>query len=476
MRSLSLKLTLAFLVVGLTGAVLVAVILARQTQREFDRFVLQRYQGDIATRLINYYVVNGGWAGIENVNLMPPGPGYGGGRGVEGPRGGNQPDLFVLAAGDGEVIVAGRQHQAGKQLAEEELQDAVPLQVEGQTVGWVLFAQAPRRVGSLFGTLEQDFLQRMRVALVLGALGATLFALLLGILLARTIAQPVRELTGATRRMAQGELGVQVPVRANDELGELSASFNQMSSDLSRATQARRQMTADIAHDLRTPLSVILGYTEALSDGKLQATTEMYDVMHKEAGHLNHLVEDLRTLSLADAGELPLVRQNVPPLEILQRAAVAHSAQAEGQHVTLKVEGSADLPTLFVDPERLAQVLNNLLSNALRYTPAGGTITLSALGPTRRGDPPWSPGAENGRVQLRVADTGRGIPAEDLPQIFHRFYRGDLARRQDGSSGLGLAIARSIVEAHGGEITAASTVGQGSTFTITLPVGRAGSE
>ena len=449
---LTVKLTLAFLLVALIGAGLVTVFLARQTEREFDRFVLRSYQQDIVDRLTEYYETQGSWDSLVGV-WPPPGMFI-----RSGPRQEVRPapELFVLLDTGRRIVIAGDEDLLRKQVAESELDRAVPLTIGDETIGYIIFSQSPARASELPGTPEVDFLERMRQALILGALGATFAAVIVGYFLARTISRPVRELTRATRRVAGGELGYHVPVRTKDELGELAESFNLMSSDLAQANQARRQMTADVAHDLRTPLSVILGYTEALSDGKLKGDPQMYDVMHNEALHLAHLIDDLRILSLADAGELPLNRRLVAPLELLERTAAAHQVQAQKKEIALTVDAPPTLPDISVDPDRLAQVLDNLTANAIRHTPAGGAISLTAV--------------SNGRFSLlAVKDNGHGIAAEDLPYIFNRFYRGDRSRRHNGESGLGLAIAKSIIEAHGGTIDVDSTPGQGSTFTIKLP-------
>ena len=257
---------------------------------------------------------------------------------------------------------------------------------------------------------EAQYLASINRALALAALCAMVVAVLLGVVLARTLAQPVRDLTHAIEAMARGELRQEVPVRSADELGTLTLAFNRMSADLARSNELRREMTADIAHDLRTPLTVITGYIEALRDGVLKPTPARFETMHNEAQQLKRLVEDLRTLSLVDAGELPMQRQQVAPRALLDRLATAYAPQAAARQITLAVGAASEAPDILVDPERMAQVLGNLVSNALRHTPAGGGSTCR-----RR---------HRGPCDLVVADTGEGIPPDVLPHVFDRFYRG----------------------------------------------------
>jgi len=443
--SLSLKLTLAFLFVGVAGALLVALFVGHRTQSEFDQFVLRRFQTDMVASLQRYYEENGSWQGLNKLHIrMPYGPG-------------DMPfarSPVVVTDADGVIIHGVHDARVGEHLSAQDLSRATPVQVNGETVGWVLVRPSPPK--PLTASPETAFLERVRQAILLGAVGASIIALLLGALLARSITRPIKTLTRATERVARGELGLQVQIDARDELGELADTFNRMSRDLAEASRLRRQMTADIAHDLRTPLTVILGYTEAMADGKMAGDPALYTAMHEEAQHLQHLVEDLRLLSLADAGELELHRQPVSPGPFLERLQRAHQLQAQVKNISLALDIAPDLPSIFVDRGRMTQVLSNLISNALRHTPAGGQVTLAA----RRADD---------RVQISVRDTGVGIEPTELPHIFERHYRGDKARRQeDGASGLGLAIAKAIVTLHGGEITVVSKPGAGAAFTITL--------
>ncbi len=457
LRSLTLKLTLAFLLVGVAGIILVAVVVRFYTQREFNKLVVNQNQQVLLTNLVQFYESNQSWAGVEKVlrpgfqvsvqgappQFPPNGP-------VEARQ-----NLFIITDSSGTVVYGENPSFHEKHLSSAELSTGASIKVDDKTVGWLIFAPSLDRWNP--GTPEGNFLLGVQNAIWVSVIAAIGIALLLGGFLAITLTRSLRELTAATQELSKGRLGLQVQVHSKDEMGQLAASFNQMSIDLAHSVELRRKMTADIAHDLRTPLSVILGYTEALSDGKLQADADMYAVMHTEARSLSHLVDDLKVLALADAGELPLMRQSVDPGRLVKRAAEAHRVQAEKAQISIETAIPNGLPEIEVDVERIAQVLGNLMSNALRYTPAGGTITLSAQ-------------ALDKAVVLAVADNGAGISPEDLPFIFERSFRGDKTRSlKNGETGLGLAIAKSLVVVQGGEISAESALNAGTTFRIVFP-------
>ena len=437
---------LAFLIVGVSSVLLVSLLISLRTQSEFDRFLSARDQAVLEDALKDYYAQAGSWTGIEqSLTNRPPLNFYS--------------RSIALADAKRVVVLGNHGYDLGATLALDQISGSTPILVNDQTVGYMLLISGKNYAkDSQFGQPpETDFLQRTASATLTSVLIAALLAVVLGGLLARTLTRPVRELTAATKAMANGQLDQRVNVRSRDELGELAASFNHMSADLARASQLRKQMTADLAHDLRTPLSILRGYTEGLKDDRLQGSPKLYGIMHGEVIHLQRLVDDLRMLSLADAGELSLNRRAVDPLALLERTGLAYIVQAQQQGVTLRVDVPADnLPSISVDTDRLTQVLNNLVSNALHHTPAG-EIVLAAK-------------ASDQQVQLIVSDTGSGIDPADLPFIFDRFYRTDKARQRTGddSSGLGLAIAKAIVEAHGGTLTVASTPGKGTTFTATF--------
>jgi two-component system OmpR family sensor kinase/two-component system sensor histidine kinase BaeS len=284
-----------------------------------------------------------------------------------------------------------------------------------------------------------------------------LVSFLLGGLAFRRLGTPFADIMSATDAISRGNLSVRLRERERGPLGRLARRFNNMVAELERSEQQRRNMTADIAHELRTPLHIIQGNLEGMLDGVYEPTSGNITDTLDETRLLARLVDDLQTLSLAEAGQLPLHPVRFLLADLLTDSAAGFESRAASQNVDLRVDVPDPSPELEADYDRLLQVLANLLTNALHHTPENGTITL-------RGDT-----IEDG-VRITVADTGAGIPAEDLPYIFDRFWRGDKSRtRTEGSSGLGLAITKQLVLAHGGTINAESEVGNGTTFTIELP-------
>jgi signal transduction histidine kinase len=351
---------------------------------------------------------------------------------------------------DGRVWLPWESQRIGDVMSLARLDEGEPLSVDGRVVGYFFVAVRPT-----FDTPEaRAYLAHTDGALVRAALAASAVALALGVVLTRGLTRPIHELIGATRALAQGKRGEQISVRSRDELGQLTGAFNQMSANLARAENARRQMTADVAHDLRTPLTVLGAYIESMNEGVLQPTPERFSAMQIEINHLSRLVDDLMTLARADAGEIKLHREPTGPADLLKRIATAYAPKAAAGQLTLTHQAAPDLRRLHVDVERMAQVLGNLVSNAIRHTPPGGCITLSA-------------DARDSDIVLTVRDSGEGIAPEALPHVFDRFFRADQARTLNGDeAGLGLAIAKSLVETHGARITVESQPGAGACFSI----------
>jgi len=294
---------------------------------------------------------------------------------------------------------------------------------------------------------------------VLVAVGASvLVALAVAVFVARRIVEPVEAMGAAAQRIAAGRYGERVPVASQDELGELAEQFNRMAGALQRLERLRKDLVADVAHELRTPLAALAGYLEGLLDRVLEPSAEVLGRMHREVHRLQRLVEDLEELSRVEGGGLELRRAPTSVRELVDAVAARLALQFQGKQIRLTVDVPAGLPKVHADPDRIAQVLTNLLGNALRHTPPGGRVTVRA----------WTRGGE---VAVAVADTGVGIPPEHLPHIFDRFYRVDRSRsRRSGGAGIGLTIAKGLVELHGGRIWAESPgPGQGATFTFTLP-------
>ena len=446
MRSITTKLIFAFLSIGIVSVTIIFITARWNTRQEFIRFLSDQDRTNIVAQLSNYYEENGTWVGANIILYQTGGP----------PGPGNHPRRipFTLTDQNGTVLIPNERYQAGDKVSSSDLKNGVAISENGRVVGLLVPMPAPSFQGQ---PRELEFIERINMTLLYGALIGAVIALLLGIFLSRSLTRPIRELTRATHAVSEGDLSQQVPVRSSDELGELARAFNKMSSELSRSVNARRQMTADIAHELRTPLSLILGHAEAVHDGVLPPSPENFEIIREEATRLEHLVNDLRTLSLADAGELSIQTQTVDPQRLVNEVSSLYQYQAQKKNISFVLDVAAALPNVEVDPGRMIQVLTNILDNALRHTPEGGKIVLVAQ--------------EVGeQVELSVQDSGPGLEVEDIDRIFERFYRADAARqREDGGSGLGLAIARSIVQAHGGQLTAESEPGKGLKVRILLP-------
>jgi signal transduction histidine kinase len=461
MRSITLKIILVLVVVSLAGALFTAFFIQFRTQKAFNNFLLDENQLVFTEVLTDYYQTNLSWDGVEVYFKGPNQPQMG--MGMQGGTRDNIPRMmfrgpnpFILADSSGEIIAGGIGHPGylvGDKISSKDLRNGFELKEDDQTIGWLVVAPLSQPKTNT----QLDFLKNIQRGLIISSIITLLIALILGGILIQSFTRPIRKLANATEVVAGGELGYQVEIDSQDELGRLANSFNQMSIDLESADQARKQMTADIAHDLRTPLSLLHGYTEAMSEGKLNGTKEIFQVMHEQAQHLNYLIEDLRTLTLLDSNELQLNIQDIDPSLVINSIKAAFLSLAEEKGVNLTTEVASELPRVDLDPDRLNQILGNLLNNALKIIHTGGTIQIKS----RQVDD---------IIMIDVIDNGPGIKEDDLPHIFERFYRTDESRGSDGSSGLGLAITKKLVEAMGGEIRVTSEINKSTTFSLSFPV------
>lgn len=308
----------------------------------------------------------------------------------------------------------------------------------------------------------ENFQASFNEALLMAVLSATVIAVLVSWLLSRSIVSPVQAIMSASQRIAAGHYDERVNAQGADEIAQLAARFNQMASHLEQVETMRRQLIGDVTHELRTPLTSIKGYMEGLVDGVLPANAETFNQIHHEADRLSRLVDDLQELSRVESKAYSLDVRSVSVSSLVQTTLKRLSPQATAKRITLHSNLPADLSLIHADEDRITQVLVNLTANAIQYTPEDGEVTLSAA---RHGD----------EIHISVKDTGIGIPQEHLANIFTRFYRVDKSRSRNagGGSGIGLTIARHIVEAHGGKIWVQSGgEGKGSTFSFSLKAGR----
>jgi signal transduction histidine kinase len=430
----------ALIILVTVGAIYLFV--SHTTVVEIGRFGERSEQarfGRVAFELNRYYRQHGGWEGIQSY--------------VE--QWGSLYGRRIILTDASEVVVADSE---GELLGQQYLPDMpgmrFPPPWEGNSVGTLYIAPEPSAVFPSPLSLSQAISHY----LLWGALLAVVVAFLITYFLSRRISAPVKALTLAVRRMGQGDLSQRVQSKEKGELGELAQAFNTMAENLDRGEKLRRNMIADVAHELRTPLSNLKGYLEAIRDGVIRPAPDAIRSLDEEADLLSRLVDDLQELSLAEAGELKLDCHTEDIIKLLKQAVAVRQTQAAAKGVLVSVDLPKKLPTVNIDAHRISQVLLNLIDNAITHTPKGGTITITA----RKLDN-W--------LEIGVEDTGEGVPAKDLPNIFERFYRVDKSRaRATGGAGLGLAIAKSLVEAHGGKIEVKSQTGKGSRFSFTIPL------
>jgi two-component system OmpR family sensor kinase/two-component system sensor histidine kinase BaeS len=470
--------TLAFSLIVIITMSAVAIWINQSATAEFRKYVtLGKIQtpGSGLQDLVAYHQQQGNWTGVDRLLrdgvyvsddwqsiLLGTTLAEDGGSAVLE----TQPDI-LLADASGRVVFDSAGRAVGKPLSRDEMANALPLAApdDGTVIGHLLLFYpytAP------LGKPELEYLDRVEQILLVGAVLAVILILAVGALLNRRLNAPLQRLAAAAQAVAAGDLEQQVEAGGSIEVAQVGQAFNEMTASLKEADTLRQNMVADVAHELRNPLSVLQGNLWAILNDAYPLEKAEISRLYDETRLLSRLVEDLRELALADAGELYLELRPTDVGQVIHRTVDTLALAAEVQEVNL----SALLPDVLApaqaDPDRVAQVLRNLLVNALRHTPPGGSVTVSAA-------------ASAETVEIAIADTGSGIAADDLPHIFDRFWRADPARARSKAggeerlaygTGLGLAVAQSLAEAQGGRIWAESTPGEGAVFRFTLPLAR----
>jgi len=477
MKSLRSRLTLTHALVALVAVVIVAVLATGLIRIAFNLFAPQADADTLATQLADRYEQWGGWDGVvERIRRARQSGQF------------DQTALGRLVRNRRVQIVDSQGYlifdSAGP--AQRRLTPRIPggtesaIIVDGQQVGSVVISGQR----AILNQAERSFLGVVYLSVIGGSILAALVALAVGLVITGRVTRPLRTLRDAAQRLASGAHHEPLPIPPDRELAELAISFNTMAAELEHQQHLRRQLVADIAHELRTPLSVLRVQIESLEDGIEQPTPATLHSFAEEVSLLTRLVDDLRLLSLADAGQLSLAPEELDAAAMIERAMAAALPRARQQQVDLRAERPSSPLTVMADPQRLAQILGNLIENALRYTPAGGIVTLRVSSDLEQqyartqSSKPWPEPSRRLKTQnsivFEVADTGAGVPPDELPRIFERFYRTDKARaRETGGTGLGLAIVQRLVEMQGGRIWASSTVGHGTTFYVALPAAEA---
>ncbi|NLF01790.1 MAG: sensor histidine kinase [Anaerolineales bacterium] len=344
--------------------------------------------------------------------------------------------------------------------------------VDSEGAEWAFAAEPLRRSGNdrqviVFAALQTRslalawFTENILPSLARAGLVALVVSILLALIVSASVGAPLRRVAHAVQAITRGETGVRAPVSGPQEVQDVAQALNRMVVQVEASRQSQREFVANVSHDLKTPLTSIQGFSQALLDGTVvdrEGTLHAAGIISEEAERMRRMVDDLLILARFDAGQVALAREPVALAPLLQRCIDYLAPQAERAGVTVVLDAH-EPATVIGDPDRLVLVFTNLLDNGIAHTPVGGQVTLTLR---------WRPGTH--QTEVEIADTGEGIPAEELPRLFERFYQVDKSRRRGRGVGLGLAIAKEIAEAHGGEINAESTPGLGSRFTVRLPL------
>ncbi len=442
--SLRWRLLLSFVLVIAVALGMAAFFTSRAASNEMERFQEERAterSERLKAMLSRQYAQSRDWRRVQVV-LEQVGQIYS--------------ERVVVINRGGQVVADSRRSVVGRFMGSPVRSERIlTVAGPGGEVGTILVNPETLPGESAAVLLEPD-LPSINRFLIWSGLLAVALAGVLTFFLSRRILAPVESLSKAARAMARGDFSRRVEARSRDEVGDLARTFNTMAQDLSKTEEIRRSLVADVAHELRTPLSNIRGYLEAIRDGVVSPDAATLDSMHEEVQLLTRLIEDLQELALAESGQLTLHIQHCDLSDLVRKAVAAVQPHADAKGISIGV-APLDTAEVQADPGRIGQVLRNLLVNATNYTPSGGAVQVT-VSPVRDG------------VEVSVQDSGPGIPPEDLPYLFERFYRVDKSRsRATGGVGLGLTIAKRLVEAHGGAINVRSQAGSGSTFYFTLP-------
>lgn len=444
---IGVKITLLLVVVVAVAMVIATTFSSMAISKAFSTY----FQSNTALKLeemanviADYYQKNG-WEGVEN--LLMPGVGRGRMQGGIGMMRQFASRIIVIDR-EGRVMADTLKHEIGQYYEAESGVESIPITVNGEKVG-TLFASTTK------GKLEENFIASIKTANIIAGMLATILALAIGIYLSKRMTKPLVVLSEATKKIANRELSHRVSVYTKDEIGEVGVAFNTMAESIEHNELLRKNLIADVAHELRTPLSILRGNLELLQEEVIKPTPEVFASLHEESIIISKLVDDLQSLSHADAGELKFDFNIEDLTQIVKKVVLELSPEAAKKNIELHVQGAKAI-VVQMDQYRISQVLYNLISNAIRYADQG-VINIVLM------DLPE-------HVQVEIRDSGPGIEEEHLPFLFDRFYRVDKSRnRIGGGSGLGLTIAKSFVEAHGGRIWVESKVGKGSNFIFNLP-------